>query len=485
MKKRLFSLLLCYVMVLMLLPFTVFATTEISTIALTGFMEPVAGKPCENYLVLTTSTPGVSFYGIDWLDKTADRFLDGNETFQTGHIYQVQIWMEAKDGYSFKCVNDYTPAITATLDGKTLKVAKAFEYKAYAMVVLIYEFPAIGSSNNPAESHVHTPSDWRITGAYHYKACTTCGDFLEQEDHKGGKATCVDKGICTVCGYEYLETTEEHIPDTSKWIARAEMYHFHACKLCGAHCDIEDHKWSPRYHPVDASGHAYQCADCKGYDKIKPHNPGPAATETSPQTCKDCGYIITPVQKHTHTLTLVAEVAPTCTESGMNAYYICSGCNLKSWDAAGKDVIADGKDLTIPPQGHHISNGWGFDAQTHWRICAVCEARMIETDMAHDLQDGKCTTCEYVSPAPTETAPPETAPTETAPPEPTPSETASVGSSPTEASRKPAKPHKTAEAEYEDGLPWWAFLLIGFAATGAGICGGVLVIGLTKKKKRT
>lgn len=456
MKKRMFAVLLCMVLLLAWLPATTHAATEISTIALMGFKEPVAGKICENYLALTTGTQGVSFHGTDWFDKTADRFLQDNETFQTGHIYQVQIWMKAQNGYSFKCVNDATPNITATLDGRKMNVTKAYEYKAFAMVVLSYEFPAIGSSTEPTDSHTHVPSDWRTTQVYHYKVCTTCGDMLQEEDHTGGAATCVEKGKCTVCGYEYIDVNENHTPDTTKWIARTDMYHYHACKLCGAHCDVTDHKWSPQYHAVDAKNHAYQCADCKGYDTAKPHNPGPAATETTPQTCKDCGYIIAPAANHTHQLTPVAEVAPNCTEPGVRAYYTCSGCSARFTNASATEVIEESEDLTIPPQGHHISNGWGFDKQTHWRICVQCNAKMIETDMAHELQDGKCTSCEYDSAAPKETSPVETTP-------------------------KPTQPQNTAKDK--EGLPWWALLLIGLAAVGTGIGGGVLVMKLTKRKR--
>lgn len=117
--------------------------------------------------------------------------------------------------------------------------------------------------------HTHTPSQWRTTQVYHYTVCTTCGDMLEQEDHKGGTATCAAKGTCTVCGYAYLPETEEHTPET-KWTACADLYHAHLCKLCGAHCDPQEHV------------------------------PGPAATETAPQVCTVCNYIMAPAKNHVH-----------------------------------------------------------------------------------------------------------------------------------------------------------------------------------------
>ncbi len=592
MKKRLFALLLCLAVLLAYLPATAHAATEISKITLSGLRYPKAGETCSSYNAFTTETSGISFYSVDWYDRTDKRFLDGSDTFVAGHQYYVEIWAEAKSGYSFRCIDDNTPNVTATLDGDELEVGKAFEYKAFAMVTLTYYFPAIppkgwlesvnlqvpapvagqkpdytrvetaqyysgdisfsGSVNEyrkngiswytpnnaymntqtgvfageteyifdallfPAEgysfndntkvyvngklaqaqwdygtfvivkyrfpttgklqspddaqdppAHTHTPSAWRTTQVYHYKVCTTCGEMLQDEDHKGGVATCAQKGKCSVCNYEYLDTNENHTPDTSKWIPRVEMYHFHACKLCGAHCDVTDHKWSPRYHAVDAKSHAYQCADCKGYDIAYPHNPGPAATEKDPQTCKDCGYVIAPAKNHTHQLTQVAEVAPTCTEPGVNAYYTCAGCSQKFQDAAGKEAIGNEQDLVIPPQGHQISNGWGYNEITHWRICAVCNARMIETDMAHEIQEGKCTTCEYDGSVPTATAPTEPESAETVP------ET----TAPT-----PTQPQETGKDK--EGPPTWAILLLaGLAAVGTGIGGGFLVVKLMKKKE--
>lgn len=400
MKKRILAMLLCLVMVLCILPMTAYATTEISTVSLSGYKEPVAGKSYENYLALTTGESGVSFHSIDWMDETDDRFLEGSDTFQEGHKYTVQIWMEARDGYAFKCVNDNTPGVTATLDGKKLTVSKAYEYKAFAMVVLSYTFPAVGGSattpTTPAE-HTHTYyDDWRYNAGQHYKNCTGCDDVFFVEAHKGGQATCEQDGVCTVCGYAYEKASEDkHVPDTSKWIARAERYHFHKCTICGAHCDIEDHRWSPKQHSVGAKGHAYQCADCKGYGTVSAHNPGPEATDTTPQTCKDCGYVIAPAKNHTHKLTKVEQIPATCTQPGKMEYYTCEGCAKLFADKDGKKEITEETALELGALGHTASDDWKGDENHHWRVCTACNAVLEETKMAHEMENGKCTTCGY------------------------------------------------------------------------------------------
>ena len=43
-----------------------------------------------------------------------------------------------------------------------------------------------------------------------------------------------------------------------------------------------------------ADGHAHKCLNCDAHDTVQPHTPGAAATESTPQTCTVCGYIIAP-----------------------------------------------------------------------------------------------------------------------------------------------------------------------------------------------
>ena len=144
-------------------------------------------------------------------------------------------------------------------------------------------------------------------------------------------------------------------------------------------------------------------------------------------------------------------MAPTCTEPGVNAYYSCSGCNQKFRNADGTDPYISEEELVIPPQGHQISNGWGHNEQFHWRNCAVCGQQMTETEMAHELQDGKCTTCDYDSATPKDTTP------------------------------KPTEPQTPKDDSGE--LPWWGILLIDLGAVIAGVGVGVVLVVKKNKKK--
>lgn len=374
----------------------------INSVTVTGLDAPAAGNTPDYSVAVQENNcfPVHSGYdtckdGVSWYDTTDGKYIPIGTKFLPGHTCWAEVLLQANDGYEFP------DNAQGYVNGQWIEASGSGE-----RIALVVEFA-------PCGDHAHVISAWRTTQVYHYNVCTICGDMLEQEDHKGGTATCAEPGICTVCGYAYIEAHENHTPDTTKWVARAEMYHYHKCQICGAHCDIEDHRWSPKYHAVSDAGHAYQCADCKGYDILHPHTPGPEATATDPQVCLECGYILVPAQTHTHQLTLVAEVAPTCTEPGVNAYYSCSGCSERFRDAEGKEPYAAQEELIIPPQGHQISNGWGCDSQQHWRICAVCGAAMTETQMLHEMENGACTTCGYRPGA--QTQPNTTQPVQTAP----------------------------------------------------------------------
>ena len=54
--------------------------------------------------------------------------------------------------------------------------------------------------------------------------------------------------------------------------------------------DYDNSTWGYR----EADGHARKCKNCDKHNTVIAHTPGPAATETTPQTCTVCGYEIAP-----------------------------------------------------------------------------------------------------------------------------------------------------------------------------------------------
>lgn len=424
--------------------------TVIGDIELT-LQEPVAGQTPAT--ICQINAVGCQLYHTDpvsWTDNSTGKFMKTGEKFQEGRSYTVSIWVAAKDGYKFKTDASGNPNMTATInDNKPPYINKAYEQDPEKVVELTYTFVNVKKAEQESE-HAHIPSGWRTTGAYHYTVCTTCGEFLEQEDHTGGVATCQTSGYCAVCGYGYLEPNENHTPDTSQWVARGSMYHFYPCKDCGAHCDIEDHRWSPTYLYKDKTGHAWICADCGAHSEIEKHIPGPAATETTAQTCKECDFVIEPAKNHKHDLTRVPETPATCMEGGNIEYYFCTGCNDCFTDPEGKNKLSESVSVLVDPLGHTVSDTWNHDEHFHWRTCDTCKAVMDETKMLHETQSGICATCGYT-----------------------------VGSGETQPQEAPTTP---TEPKKSGGSDWTSVILVALVCFGAAITSTVIVLKIYKKR---
>lgn len=345
--------------------------------------------------------------GMSWLDECHGSYLSNTEKFKEGHKYTVAIYLQAKSGYEFP------KNVQATVNGKACAIGQ----NDGRILQVKFQYPTL------AQQHTHTPSGWRITGAYHYKVCTVCGDFLEQDDHTGGVATCYEKGKCTVCGYAYIEENEIHRPDRSKWVACGNLYHAHLCKDCGAHAEIQDH--------VE----------------------GPAGTPGAAVVCRDCGYVMVAEKNHVHDLSKIPSVSPTCTEQGNIEYYVCTGCMDCFTDAKGKNKLPETETVMLGALGHSTSDWWKYDTDNHWRFCSVCKEVLAETQMAHEMQNGKCTTCGFDGTVP-EHFPFETTDT-------------------------------TADGMQQDddaeGMHWWVYAVI--ALMGIVVMGGILFVVIKSKKK--
>lgn len=561
--KRLFAVLLCLVLTVSILPHQSSAVSIIEEVTL-SLAYPEAGKdPAEAAWYGT----GYSVYATEWYDWDEYRYLEPGDKIQVGHQYEATIWVEADIGYEFQSVNDYTPAITAIINGEPVEVTKAYEYKAWAMVTLtyyfesvpekgwitsvdltipapetgakpfydkietdtywlgnvyfssftdpkmkngiswyneidgeqldpttgevfapqtpytfhclifpedgyritrdarvrvngqpararldyatflavFYTFPATAPVQTEPEPHVHTPGGLRYNSGGHYRYCTGCGEIVELEEHTGGKATCVEKGKCTVCGYAYLPENEDHTPDT-EWTACAGLYHAKLCTRCGAHCTPEAHQ------------------------------PGAEATEISPQTCTVCGYIMAPAKEHTHKLSKVEMIPATCTKEGQKEHYTCSGCSDLFSDAEGKNKISNSKNLVLPALNHEYSGLWEYSETEHWMVCNNCSEPFTETRMAHDLQNGVCQLCGYKDETGTDD-PPATDPSE--PENPTKPEEPENPTKPKDP-ENPTKPDTSTQQPPKKDSSWLVLVLIGLVSFVVAIVATVLVL---KRKK--
>ena len=217
--------------------------------------------------------------------------------------------------------------------------------------------------------HTHTYStEWSTDDANHWHECT-CGDKKDlaahtdanndhncdvcgrkMSDHTGGTATCKDKATCSICGQKYGDLAAHNYKTT--W-SSDETNHWHECSVCG---DKKD---------------------------VAAHTPGAAATETTPQTCTVCGYVIKEATGHVHSYTekntdaKYLKSAATCTAKAVY-YYSCS-CGEK-----GTETFEYGDVLA-----HSWGTVWESNGSKHWHECTVCKTKGDEADHAFEWQIDK------------------------------------------------------------------------------------------------
>ena len=383
-----------------------------------------------------------------WYDAESGERLTRDDKFEAGKSYTVEIECMANYPYRFlRDSNDkmkYPPYVTGH------KVdSYSFSYDSYRgreLIKLVKTFTVA------EPEHTHTAGGWQCDDSGHKQYCTVCGTDMGGSAHFGGTATCTNKAVCEVCGYGYGE--------------------------------LEEHRWSPKYHPVSAAGHAFQCADCKGYDTLIPHDPGPAATEIEPQTCKECGYIIEPAKNHTHTLYKVPMTEPTCTDEGYMEYYACKGCAKRFEDEEGKTEIPTTKDLTIPAKKHTAAEKWMHDEQGHWKNCTVCNMQTEEAKQPHEFEDGTCSVCGYNNGEPSPDTGIDTGiVTESDTAEP--SEQTEPVTDKTKADTTKKAKDTDADTENEDGLDLLPVLfIVGAVAIAAGILTAMIIIKNKKENQK-
>ena len=224
-------------------------------------------------------------------------------------------------------------------------------------------------------------SFWHSVGVDkpHERVCPDCG-LVETGAHTWNsgtvtkKATCAEEGVktfsCTVCDATYTEP-----------VAKTTLHDY-------------DKKWI-----MDEGGHWYECKVC--HDKISYafHTPGPEATETTPQVCTVCNYIIHPVIKHEHEIT----TGWTYDETGH--WHYCTGCGEKSSFAA--HTFGNDCDTTCDICGYvrtvtHVpGTAWGCDATNHWHTCEKCgiileTAPHVPGPAATETTAQTCTVCGQV-----------------------------------------------------------------------------------------
>ena len=232
---------------------------------------------------------------------------------------------------------------------------------------------------------------------------------------------------------EQIEDAAHYVAGTGTDCQSVKKYYYDCayCDLIGTNTwdstTYGEHNYAATWSS-DADGHWHECSLCHDKKDNAAHTPGAAATETTPQKCTECDYIITPALGHTHHMTPVAANPATCTEDGNKAYYVCSGCSKWFEDATGNVEITDHSSVvlghlghdwadatcTAPKTcsrcgategnalGHDFAVSWSSDASGHWHACSRCDAKDGEATHTPDREAAtetdpiKCTECDYI-----------------------------------------------------------------------------------------
>ena len=182
--------------------------------------------------------------------------------------------------------------------------------------------------------------------------CDVCGKKMS--DHTGGTATCKEKATCTICGQKYGNLAGHNYK--TEW-STDETNHWHECSVCG---DKKD---------------------------VAAHIPGAAATETTPQTCTICGYVIKAALGHTHnfnqknTSETYLKSAATCTKKAVY-YYSCT-CGEKGTETFESGELA----------AHAYKTTWLYDNASHWHACYICGDKKDEEVHIDKNKDHNCDVC--------------------------------------------------------------------------------------------
>ena len=350
------------------------------------------------------------------LNKTATTIYTGNTetliaTVEPTDTTDTVVWTSSKESVA---TVDNTGKVTAVAPGTATITAKAGD-KTATCTVTVENAPCTHTdkTNVDAKPSTCTEQGWEA-----YSKCNDCGQLFDKDGNEisaipylslaahsltpvaGKAATCTENGnkayyVCSGCskwfedatgnveitdhdsvvltalGHEYTEKVmdDAHKKDTAADCRSHDTYWYDCTR--GDHNAKDDPAASDKWyestnagsHSYDesawgykgADGHAHKCRYDDTHDTPVAHTPGAAATETTPQTCTECGYIITPALGHTHNMTPVAAKAATCTENGNKAYYVCSGCSKWFEDATGNVEITDHDSVVLTALGHEYT----------------------------------------------------------------------------------------------------------------------------------
>ncbi|MBO4428799.1 MAG: hypothetical protein J5832_02490, partial [Clostridia bacterium] len=209
--------------------------------------------------------------------------------------------------------------------------------------------------------------------------CSVCGEEISRvrvtQDalgHDYGEwavtkpATCTEAGIetrvCSRCGEEETRTIPALGHDYGEWVVTKPA----TCTEAGVETRVCSHDSGHKEtHAIAALGHDFG-------EWVVTVEPTETSEGVETRSCSRCGETETrsiPPLGHTHDMTYHEAVAPTKTEDGSKAYYVCESCGKWFEDADGAIEITDHDSVVIPALGETEPVVYGFKTtpETKWQ----------------------------------------------------------------------------------------------------------------------
>ena len=245
-----------------------------------------------------------------------------------------------------------------------------------------------GQEYGGLKAHDFANGPYRYDGEQHWKKCANCDATDTKEAHSGGKASCTEKAKCEVCGQPHGDL-KAHDFANGPYQYDGEQ-HWYKCANCTATTEPVAHTDFTAWKS-DRSGHWHECSTCGYKTAVNAHTPDrDKATETTPQLCTECGYVIAPATHPVHTWVFVAETPATCNAAGEREHYKCT-CGRTSFKNGDAYVINEDASVLTIAANHtgNIGEQWHSDSANHWQEYTCCHARANEA--AHSGGAATCT----------------------------------------------------------------------------------------------
>ena len=248
-----------------------------------------------------------------------------------------------------------------------------------------------GQKYGDLKAHDFANGPYRYDGEQHWKKCADCDATDTKEAHSGGKASCTEKAKCEVCGQPH-GGLKAHDFANGPYQYDGEQ-HWYKCANCTATTEPVAHTDFTAWKS-DSSGHWHECSTCGYKTAVNAHTPDrDKATETTPQLCTECGYVIAPATHPVHTWVFVAETPATCNAAGEREHYKCTCGQTSFKNGDVYDINKDASVLTIEKNSANHTGApdskWHSDSANHWQEYTCCHARANEA--AHSGGAATCT----------------------------------------------------------------------------------------------